>query len=461
MIVRTPAGEVRGEPTATGVRFRGLPYAAAPEGDLRFAPPAPAPSWDGVRDAREAGPTAPQKRREIPGLDLSAVVGTGWRKGAEYLTVDVWTPDPGASGLPVLVFVHGGAFIGGTGSAPVYDGTAFTRAGAVLVTVQYRLGIDGFLPLDGGATNLGLRDQLAALHWVRDSIAAFGGDPGNVTLFGESAGAISVACLLGSPLSAGLFRRAIVQSGHANMVRGQAEFERLTKTVADVLGVEPAAEAFRKLSSEQLLDAQDVLLTPGRGPDLRGEDGRDRSFGLSPFLPLVGDDVLPEHPGEAIRNGAGADVDLVAGTCREEMLLYFGPTGLLDVLTDEQAVATLSASHPDAAGVLEGYGLGGGRKAGEVFVEAMTDLVFRDGVKELVESHRGRSFRYEFDWRAPKLGACHGMELPFVFDSLAASAGLVGENPPAELAREVNGAWARFAATGDPGWHPHETTHLG
>lgn len=461
MIVRTPAGDVRGEPLATGVRFRGIPYAAAPEGELRFASPGPAPSWDGVRDTREAGPTAPQRHREIPGLDLSAVVGSGWKRGPEFLTVDVWTPDPGASGLPVLVFVHGGAFIGGTGSAPVYDGTAFTRGGAVLVTVQYRLGIDGFLPLDDGATNLGLRDQLAALRWVQDAIAAFGGDPGNVTLFGESAGAISVACLLGSPLSAGLFRRAIVQSGHANMVRGRAEFERLTKTVAGGLGVEPTAEAFRKLSTERLLDAQDALLQPGGRPDLRGEDGLDRSFGLSPFLPVVGDDVLPEHPGEAIRNGAGAGVDLIAGSCREEMLLYFGPSGLVDVLTDEQAVGMLSASHPDAAGVLKGYGLGDGRKAGEVFVEAMTDLVFRDGVKELVENHRGRSFRYEFDWRAPKLGACHGMELPFVFDSLEASASFVGDNAPAELAREVNAAWTRFAATGDPGWAEHETTHLG
>ncbi len=461
MIVRTTAGEVRGEPITTGVRFRGIPYAAAPEGELRFAEPAPPPAWDGVRDAREPGPTAPQRHRTIPGVDLSAVVGTGWQPGPEYLTVDVWTPDPGAKARPVLVFVHGGAFIGGTGSAPVYDGTAFTRGGAVLVTVQYRLGVDGFLPLAGGATNLGLRDQLAALRWVRENIAAFGGDPANVTLFGESAGAISVACLLGSPRSAGLFRRAIVQSGHANMVRGRAELDRVTKAVADGLGVEPTAEAFRALTTEQLLDAQDALLKPGGGPDLRGEDGLDHGFGLSPFLPLVGDDVLPEHPGEAIRNGAGAGVDLIAGTCREEMLLYFGPTGLLDVLTDEQAVAMLSASHPDAANVLKSHGLGDGRKAGEVFVEAMTDLVFRDGVKELVEHHQGRSFRYEFEWRAPKLGACHGMELPFVFDSLAASAGLVGDHPPAELAREVNAAWTRFAATGDPGWAEGTTTHLG
>jgi para-nitrobenzyl esterase len=461
MIVRTTSGDVQGEPIATGVRFRGIPYAAAPEGDLRFAEPAPAPSWDGVRDARTAGPTAPQLHREIPGLDLSSIVGTGWQAGPEYLTVDVWTPDPGAAGLPVLVFVHGGAFIGGTGSAPVYDGAAFTRAGAVLVTVQYRLGIDGFLPLDGGATNLGLRDQLAALRWVRDNITAFGGDPGTVTLFGESAGAISVACLLGSPLSRGLFRRAIVQSGHPGMVRGRAELARLARAVADGLGIEPAADAFRKLTTEQLLEALDAVLKPGGAPDMRDETGRDRSHGLSPFLPLVGDDVLPEHPGEAIRNGMGRDVDLIAGTCREEMKLYFAPTGMLDAMTDDQAVAMLAASYPDAAGVLKTYGLGDGRPAGEVLVDTLTDLVFRDGVKELVEHHRGHKYRYEFEWRAPRLGACHGMELPFVFDSLDTAVGLVGDHPPAELARELNTAWYSFAATGDPGWPEGTTTRLG
>jgi para-nitrobenzyl esterase len=461
MIVRTTSGDVQGAPITTGARFRGIPYAAAPEGELRFAAPVPAPAWDGVRDTREAGPTATQRRREIPGLDLTPLVGRPGPAGPDYLTVDVWTPDPDAKSLPVLVFVHGGAFIGGTGSAPAYDGAGFTRAGAVLVTLQYRLGIEGFLPLDGGATNLGLRDQLAALRWVQDNISAFGGDPANVTLFGESAGAVSVACLLGSPLSAGLFRRAVVQSGHANMVRGRAELDRLAEVVAGGLGVEPTAAAFRKLTTEQLLDAQDAVLKPGGAPDMRDEDGRDRSHGLSAFLPLVGDDVLPEHPGTAIRNGASADVDLVAGTCREEMLLYFGPTGLVDTLTDEQAVAMLSASHPDAAAVLAGYGLGQGRPAGEVFVEAMTDLVFRDGVKELVENHQGRSYRYEFEWRAPVLGACHGMEIPFVFDSLDAARSLVGDHPPAELARELNTAWYSFAATGDPGWAEGTTARLG
>ncbi|MEU4249851.1 carboxylesterase family protein [Amycolatopsis sp. NPDC026612] len=459
-VVPTTSGAVRGQVTPAGVvLFRGIPYAAAPDGELRFAEPVPAQPWEGVRDTWRPGPTAPQRRHDVPGLDLTPLAGTGWRPGPEYLTVDVWTPQPGAASLPVLVFVHGGAFLGGAGSAAVHDGTAFARSGAVMVTVQYRLGVDGFLPLDGGATNLGLRDQLAALHWVQDNIAAFGGDPANVTLFGSASGAVSVACLLGSPLSTGLFHRAIVQSGHPDMVRDSVQARRLARVVADELKAEPTAEAFRKVSTEQLLDAQDAVLRPGGAPDLRDALGYDRGYGLSPFLPMFGDDVLPQHPGKAIRAGAGRDVDLIAGSCSEEMRLYLVPTGALEAVTDDQAVASLAVSHPDPAGVLHAYGLGSGRTAGEVLVEALTDLVFRDGVRALAEHHTGRTFRYEFEWGSPllegRLGACHGLELPFVFNALdvvSGPRGLLGENPPRELAAELNGAWHRFATTGSPGW---------
>ncbi len=459
-VVPTTSGAVRGQVTAAGFAlFRGIPYAAAPEGDLRFAEPVPAPPWEDVRDARRPGPTAPQRRHDVPGLDLTPLTGTGWRPGPEYLTVDVWTPRLGPAGLPVLVFVHGGAFLGGTGSAPVYDGTSFNHAGAVLVTVQYRLGVDGFLPLDGGTTNLGLRDQLAALRWVRENIAGFGGDPGNVTFFGAASGAVSVACLLASPLSQGLFHRAIVQSGHPDMVRDGVQARRLARVIADELKAEPTAEAFRKVSTEQLLDAQDAVLRPGGAPDLRDALGYDRGYGLSPFLPMVGDDVLPQHPAKAIKAGAGRDVDLVVGSCSEEMRLYLVPTGALDAVTDDQAVASLAVSHPDPAGVLERYGLGSDGPAGEVLVAALTDLVFRDGVRDLAENHGGRTFRYEFEWGSPlhdgALGACHGLELPFVFDALgplSGPRGLLGERAPRELAHDLNGAWYRFAATGAPGW---------
>jgi para-nitrobenzyl esterase len=229
--------------------------------------------------------------------------------------------------------------------------------------------------------------------------------------------------------------------------------------IADELKSEPTAEAFRKVSTEQLLDAQDAVLRPGGAPDLRDALGYDRGYGLSPFLPVVGDDVLPQHPAKAIKAGAGRDVDLVVGSCSEEMRLYLVPTGALEAVTDDQAVASLAVSHPDPAGVLARYGLGSDRPAGEVLVAALTDLVFRDGVRDLAEHHGGRTFRYEFEWGSPlhdgALGACHGLELPFVFDALgplSGPRGLLGEHAPRELAHDLNGAWYRFAATGSPGW---------
>jgi para-nitrobenzyl esterase len=454
-IVTTTSGEVRGELVDGVARFLSIPYAAAPVGDLRFAPPAPAPAWDGVRDATQPGPTAPQIHRAFPGLDLAPIVGFGWKQGPEYLTADVISPDPDATGLPVLVFIHGGAFSGGTGSAPVYDGVGFAHEGTVLVRINYRLGIEGFVPLDGGATNIGLRDQIAALEWVRDNAAAFGGDPAKVTVFGESAGAMSIGCLLASPLADGLFRRAIVESGHAEMVRPPAQARVLAERLASLLGVPATAEAFRALPSEKLLEAQSALMVPANMPDLRDSDGFDPSYGLSPFLPVFGDDVLPEHPAEAIARGAGADVDLIVGTCREESALYYVPTGVADAISDEKAVAVVSASHPDAASILKTYGLGE-QPAGDVLIAATTDLIFRLGARRLASSHGGRTYCYQFDWGSPRfdgrLGACHGLELPFVFNTLDVAADLVGPDAPHEVASLMHRSWVRFAATGDPGW---------
>jgi para-nitrobenzyl esterase len=449
-VISTGSGRIRGEVVDGIHRFRSVPYAAAPEGELRFAKPRPS-TWDGERDATKPGPIAPQTVRKLPGLDLGSILGGDHQQGGDYLTVDVHTPDPSAGGLPVMVFIHGGAFVYGTGSAAVYDGRAFARRGVVLVTINYRLGIDGFLPLDGGDTNLGLRDQIAALHWVKDNAAAFGGNPDNITVFGESAGGMSISCLLGSPLARGLFRRAIVESGHPDMVRTPDNARLLTDGLAARLGVPATAAAFRTLSTQQLQAVQTEIITPGQTLDMRDANGVDPGVGLAPFQPVLGDDVLPTHP----RENLDADVDLIAGSNAEEMRLYYVPSGLLDVITDEQAVAILANSRPDAAEILKRHGLGE-RPTGEMFLEAMTDLVFADGARRLVEEHPGRAHRYRFDWRSPlfdgRLGACHGLELPFVFDTLASAQGLVGPTPPPELATEMNAAWARFAETGDPGW---------
>ncbi len=202
--VTTGAGVVRGRATRGQHVFLGVPYAAPPTGRRRVAAPEPVDAWDGVRDALKPGPSAPQRgSASFAGLDMVAVAGATWTRGEDFLTLNVWAP-AGANRRPVMVYVHGGGLVLGTKDAAVYDGGHFACDGVVTVGINYRLGVEGFLPIPGAATNIGLRDMIAALTWVRNNITAFGGDPDNVTVFGESGGAMSVACLIASPLRAGV-----------------------------------------------------------------------------------------------------------------------------------------------------------------------------------------------------------------------------------------------------------------
>ena len=216
-VVATAQGAVRGLRRDGTAVFLNIPYAAPPAGASRFAAPRPHAPWDGVRDATMPGPTAPQAERRLGDVDMTPYFGPGWITGEDFLTVNVWAPGAGGARLPVMVFVHGGGFVAGSTRSEIYDGAAFARDGVVLVTLNYRLGVQGFLDLPGAPANRGLLDVIAALRWVRENIAAFGGDPDRVTLFGQSAGATIVGGVLTSPeaASAGrrLFRRAIVQSG--------------------------------------------------------------------------------------------------------------------------------------------------------------------------------------------------------------------------------------------------------
>ncbi len=241
-IVKVRSGAVRGRYEQGVATFKGIPFAVPPVGRWRFAAPVPPPSWDGVREAKAFSPTPPQgdsSSRVLPGLDLRPLFGEGWRRGEDYLTLNVWTPDPDTQGLPVMVFIYGGAFVAGASSTPLYDGTRFARDGVVLVSFNYRLGVEGFLPLNGGETNVGLRDQIAALTWVQDNIAAFGGDPNTVTIFGESSGALSVDTLLAVPSATGLFRRAISQSGGAQHTVSIEQATRVAVRLGEILGITP------------------------------------------------------------------------------------------------------------------------------------------------------------------------------------------------------------------------------
>ena len=461
-IVRLSHGQVRGRPHAGVRHFVSIPYAAPPVGERRFAPPSPPPAWDGVRDVTASSATAPQRIRAVPGLDVAALVGTGWTPGDDYLTLDVWRPDDDRDGLPVMVFVHGGGFVIGSKDAPVQDGATFARDGLVCVSINYRLGIDGFLPIPGVPTNLGLRDILAALGWVQDEIAAFGGDPANVTVFGESAGAMAIADLVASPLARGLFARAIIQSGHAAMTRSIPVARRLVDKLAKLLKIAPTRDGFANVPTEALLDAVEKVSLPTTRIDLRESDGREPVFGISRFVPVHGDDVLPRQPLDALEAGAGAEVQVLIGTNAEEMNLYLVPSGVRDKIGRLLAWFVLRRSQPRAWASLKAYGAGK-RPAGRALTDAMTDLVFRWPARRFAEEHRGRTHVYEFEWRSPafsgELGAAHAVELPFVFDTLACATGpqgLLGEAPPRELAARMHRLWIDFARDGTLPWAPFD-----
>jgi para-nitrobenzyl esterase len=463
-VVKVRGGRVRGAIADGIARFLGIPYAAPPVAELRFQLPQAVQAWDGVRDATRPGPNAPQIIRAFPGLDVTPLVGRGWQRGDEFMTANIWTPDPGARNLPVLVFIHGGAFVGGSSDAAVHSGAEFARAGVLVVAINYRLGLEGFLPIDGVPTNLGLRDQLAALQWVQQNIQAFGGDSSRITVAGESAGAMSIAALISSPLARGLFGRAIVQSGHASMLRSLEVAKRVTARLAQQLNVDSDVVGFRRCSIEACAAAVEVVSRPQTILDMRDEHGRDPGFGLSRFLPVVGDDVLPQLPLDALAKGAGAAVQVLVGTNRDEMNIYLVPTGVRQSIDAATAAGVLGASEPRAQAVLQAYGLEQpGRRPGDALSEAMTDLVFRLPARRFADAHRGATHLYEFGWRSPacngELGACHALELPFVFNTLPVCTGpegILGMNPPQEVAQRIHKLWVNFVSAGELPWPEYD-----
>lgn len=463
-VVTTEQGAVRGLRQDDGTAaFLDIPYAAPPRGADRFAPPRPHEPWHGVRDATVTGPNAPQSERRLGGIDMAPYFGTGWSPGEDYLTVSVRTPAVARGDLPVMVFVHGGGFVAGSTRSALYDGSAFARDGVVLVTLNYRLGIAGFLDLPGAPANRGLLDVVGALRWVRENIAGFGGDPDNVTLFGQSAGATIVGGVLAAPEAAGLFRRAIVQSGSGLGAFTAEQAARVTAAAAEVLGVRPHADAFADISDARLVAAAAELT----GIDLRTAAHHDPLIGLSPFSL-----VLDTQPAEAVAAGHGADVDLLIGTNTEEGRLYLVPMGKYATSTAEDLDDTAARSHPNPARLVETYRRTRPEASyGELRAAIMGDALFGAGTRALAAAHSAHpgsaTFAYEFAWRSHaldgELGATHAVELPFVFDlthlpQLHGPAALLGpDRPPADLAARMHATWIRFATTGDPGWDPYDT----
>ncbi|KQB59598.1 carboxylesterase/lipase family protein [Acidovorax sp. SD340] len=452
-----------------GVRvFRGVPYAQAPRGTLRFAAPVPALPWPGVRDATEFAPMAPQ-------LPRTARADAPILGGEDCLAVNVWAPpaEPGAR-LPVMVWVHGGGVFRGAASEPLYDGASFARPGGVFVSLQYRLGIDGFLHFEdeaeagspGGAApaNRGLLDLLAALQWVREHISAWGGDPAQVTVFGQSAGAGALACVLGMPASRGLLQRAILQSPSVACQTLQ-EAAAARRAVAALAGVAPSLAALGVAAPPAVLHAVHRLAAD---PALRQQHGLGiRNF--FPLRPVVDGQVLVAPPLQALAQQWAAhppDLQVLVGCNAEEMRLYHVPGGAMDRVTEAQVLAfaqevglgadavqalraTLPPTHPTP---------------GELLCALQSDFYYRVPAQRIaaLASRWARSAHaYEFAWPSPqwrgRLGAAHGVELPFVFGNLHTATGqeLTGPRPPTALAATMHKGWVAFAQRGDPGWAPY------
>ncbi|MGV0743724.1 carboxylesterase/lipase family protein [Mycolicibacterium sp. XJ870] len=453
-VISTAAGAVRGQADAVARAFFGIPYAAPPTGAARFGAPVPHQPWTGVRDATRPGPTAPQPNRGGFGaLDMAPFFGPGWIPGADYLTVNVWTP-PDAVDRPVMVFVHGGGFVAGSTLSPLYDGTAFARDGVVLVTVNYRLGVAGFLSLPGAPDNRGLLDVVAALRWVRDNIGAFGGDPRNVTLFGQSAGATITGAVAARPDARQLMRRAIVQSGNGMGAFDREQAATVTHAAAERLGIEPTLDDFAQVPDKRLVEVSGQLARL----NLRTASRFDPLVGLSPFSI-----VLDRQPAETI----AGEVSMLIGTNTEEGNLYLAPGGLLDTSTAEDIHDLAARIDTDPVALVARYReQHPGAGWGELRSAILGDALFRTGSARLAEAHAQHSMApthlYEFNWRSAalddQLGAAHAIELPFVFDRLDLDVlrgprALLGPGePPAALAAEMHGAWIRYAKTGDPGW---------
>lgn len=458
MDVTLTQGTFRGAREGGVLSFKGVPYAAPPIGELRFAAPRPPLPHGGVADATAYGPTVstpPQRSAVIDELLPDPV-----RQGENGLNLNVWTPDVSAS-LPVFVWIHGGGFVTGAGSTTAFDGSTFARDGVVAVTINYRLAAEGFLTLPDAVPNRGLLDQIAALEWVRDNIAAFGGDPARVTIAGQSAGAMAVLTLLTMPRARGLFRRAISQSGDGHHVHTPETAALFTSELCAELGVSPSVAGISAVPVNTLHAATNEVI----GRVTSGKDARFAEFQRLALQPVIDGEILPRHPVDAVRAGATNGTGLLIGTNSDEYGLFCAPTGLADVLDESMLAATIARLGVDPAVMIERYRAGmPGATPAELFIAIQSDWFCRVPTVRYVDARRkagAASHVYEFVWRPNtydgRLGACHTLEIPFVFETLDDPWGLAlrGREAPRLLAADMHRTWVEFVTAGDPGWEPY------
>lgn len=447
-IATTRDGAVRGLWRGGSAAFLGIPFAQAPIGDLRYAAPVPPTPWEGIRDATAFGPTPHHASSGITLIPEPAIAGD------DTLNIDVFTPQPGVPArLPVLVWIHGGGFISGSPASPWYDGVAFNRDGVVVVTFSYRLGFDGFGHIDGAPSNRGVRDWLAALEWVQANIAAFGGDPAQVTIAGQSAGGGAVLTLLGMPAAQHLFRSAISISGALGDVSAADAAERAAR-LAELAGVPATRGGFASVPEQTLTALQSKAALSGEGGVLtkvRAALAEGLAWG-----PMIDGELIPGPVPHLISQGVGADKPLLLGSTDDELASITAPLhGVLNLIPTRVALHELGVDEPVRSAWLEANRHlmhGTAARVGRY----LSDRFIRSIVPRVADARGGApTWTYRFAWVSPAKGeAGHCFDVPFWFDHLDAAGVdvIAGDAPPQSLADAMHGAAVAFAHTGDPGW---------
>jgi para-nitrobenzyl esterase len=452
VIVETTNGKIRGYSRRGVIKFKGIPYAAPPIGELRFKAPAPVEPWDGVLDATKYSPVSIQPPSALEEMFAEPLP----QSESECLTLNIWTQNMKDEKRPVMFWIHGGGFVTGNGAS--LDGARLVlRGNVVMVSINYRLGYLGFIympDMPGTTANAGLLDMVAALEWVKENISNFGGDPNNVTIFGESASGMAVSSLLATPSARGLFHRAIPHSGAANKFSySPASGIKVYKELIQKLGVEKGdIEALRKCPAEDFIV-----------PQMNTAESRPGGLRVGP---VVDKNTLPDHPLEAISKGFAKDIDVFIGSNLDENKLFIMWTPKAFELTEERLYKTVNTfmrftkqKESKSKEIIDSYREL--RKTPRDIADAiLTDYMFRIPSVRLAEEqskHQKNIYMYLFTWKSPmqggKYGAMHALELPFVFGLLGdRDIGIFpGRNAETQkLSEQMMDAWIAFARTGNP-----------